>query len=225
MLTILERNPPDPRQVVQLYRASLDMARTYNHCGLLDDFYEHVTKISTSDQTCRYIYISIDVRVHMLMPGWYPCIPGWHCDDFLRKPDGDPDLDGIAMDPAGKGSIHIATTIDFGTWSLPQFLNSKDSNIAALVIGMDTTFTRRRSQSLYSFYDNEINSRVQKCDIDTPQSGEVYSFGPLDFHRGMPATGRGWRVFARATFSNHRKPKDEIRTQSQVYLTDVGAGW
>jgi hypothetical protein len=33
-----------------------------------------------------------DSRSHMLMPGWYPCIPGWHLDDIPRtRPDGQPD--------------------------------------------------------------------------------------------------------------------------------------
>lgn len=27
-----------------------------------------------------------DSRVHMLMPGWYPAIPGWHHDDVPRAP-------------------------------------------------------------------------------------------------------------------------------------------
>lgn len=26
--------------------------------------------------------VTIDSRVHMLMPGWYPCIPGMHHDDI-----------------------------------------------------------------------------------------------------------------------------------------------
>src|SRR5262245_43743261 len=34
----------------------------------------------------------IDSRVHMLMPGWYPCIPGWHLDDVPRtRSDGQPE--------------------------------------------------------------------------------------------------------------------------------------
>src|SRR5580700_1237659 len=36
--------------------------------------------------------IIVDTRVHMLMPGWYPCIPGWHHDDVPRtRADGQPD--------------------------------------------------------------------------------------------------------------------------------------
>lgn len=26
----------------------------------------------------------IDIKVHMLMPGQYPCVPGWHCDFIPR---------------------------------------------------------------------------------------------------------------------------------------------
>ncbi len=29
----------------------------------------------------------VDVKVHMLMPGQYPCIPDWHCDFIPRDSD------------------------------------------------------------------------------------------------------------------------------------------
>lgn len=33
----------------------------------------------------------IDSRVHMLMPGFWPCIPGYHLDDIPRElPNGQP---------------------------------------------------------------------------------------------------------------------------------------
>ncbi len=36
----------------------------------------------------------IDTRVHMLMPVWFPCIPGWHHDDVPRsRPDGQPNYE------------------------------------------------------------------------------------------------------------------------------------
>lgn len=31
----------------------------------------------------------VDVKVHMLMPGQYPCIPGWHCDFVPRNNEGE----------------------------------------------------------------------------------------------------------------------------------------
>lgn len=38
-----------------------------------------------------------DSRVHMLMPGWVPCIPGWHHDDVPRtRSDGQPDYENMA---------------------------------------------------------------------------------------------------------------------------------
>lgn len=34
----------------------------------------------------------VDSRVHMLMPGWFPAIPGYHHDDVPRsREDGQPD--------------------------------------------------------------------------------------------------------------------------------------
>lgn len=32
----------------------------------------------------------IDSRVHMLMKGWFPCIPGYHHDDVPRGANGQP---------------------------------------------------------------------------------------------------------------------------------------
>ncbi len=36
----------------------------------------------------------IDVKVHMLMPGQFPCIPNWHRDFLPRGADGQIDPDG-----------------------------------------------------------------------------------------------------------------------------------
>lgn len=30
----------------------------------------------------------VDVKIHMLMPNMYPCIPNWHCDFLPRDKDG-----------------------------------------------------------------------------------------------------------------------------------------
>lgn len=38
-----------------------------------DQFENDVDRQYGIDRYC------IDVKVHMLMPGQYPCIPGWHC--------------------------------------------------------------------------------------------------------------------------------------------------
>ena len=57
-------------------------------------------------------YISIDSRVHMLMPGFLPCIGGWHCDDFHRPMPprhaarGQPDLLDLADRPELQATHH-----------------------------------------------------------------------------------------------------------------------
>jgi len=35
---------------------------------------------------------TVDIKVHMLMPGQYPCIPGWHVDLVPRSADGKQDF-------------------------------------------------------------------------------------------------------------------------------------
>ena len=30
----------------------------------------------------------VDIKIHMLMKGQYPCIPNWHCDNVPRNTDG-----------------------------------------------------------------------------------------------------------------------------------------
>lgn len=42
----------------------------------------------------------IDVKVHMLMPGQYPCIPNWH-EDFVPRPTGKgvKDFSKISLEP------------------------------------------------------------------------------------------------------------------------------
>lgn len=39
-----------------------------------------------------------DVKIHMLMPRQYPCIPGWHVDNVPRAPDGRQMFDKIRPD-------------------------------------------------------------------------------------------------------------------------------
>ena len=39
-----------------------------------------------------------DVKVHMLMPGQYPCIPGWHYDFVPRDEEGKQDFSKIRPD-------------------------------------------------------------------------------------------------------------------------------
>lgn len=39
-----------------------------------------------------------DVKVHMLMPGQYPCVPNWHFDNIPRGEDGKQDYNKVQLD-------------------------------------------------------------------------------------------------------------------------------
>jgi len=66
-------------------------------CGLIStrftealDLMPQLDKILLScpiDSWNRHLYF-VDVKVHMLMPGQYPCIPNWHYDFVPRDGDG-----------------------------------------------------------------------------------------------------------------------------------------
>lgn len=150
----------------------------------------------------------IDSRVHMLMEGFYPCIPGWHHDDVPRNtPNGQPNYDN----PDYK-AIHRMALI--GKSSFTQFLNASSTMPAP-----------REGQKTYGYWNRIIEDETFDEWIYTAKSGEVIDFTWQDFHRGMPATESCWRWFIRASRNTDRKIINEIRTQVQVYLEDPVAGW
>ena len=67
---------------------------------------------------------SMDSRSHMLMPGWYPAIPGWHHDDWDRGADGQPDYT-LAMPNDRVIIVSVVDAIDKPTGSLTEFLDHR----------------------------------------------------------------------------------------------------
>jgi hypothetical protein len=160
-----------------------------------------------------YSKVIIDSRVHMLMPGWYPCIPGWHLDDIPRtRADGQPDHEH----PAYK-SFNIMSII--GDASVTEFIEGK---LALKDIGFG-------EGAVYGKWNAEINRRLgsANCDISVRRvvPTNIISFRFGAFHRGVPAVKNGWRFFIRANYNTARKPMNEIRKQVQVYLPTPEVGW
>jgi hypothetical protein len=194
-------------QLPQLYRASMEFARSQGSSELnriLDQF-----KLSG-----KYKYVSIDTRSHMLMTGMYPCIPGWHCDDFYRPSDptlhGQPDLEHVEEKAP---AVHHMLII--GDCSRTEFL-VEDIPLP------DTRGIQEKygtNEPVYFHYDRIIELATKNHHFHAVQvePNTMYTFGPTAFHRGMPATHNGWRYFIRITESDHREPKDEVRYQTQVY--------
>lgn len=197
-------------QMPQLYRADWDFFTKKGRgleCGggLIQQL-----QLVTADAAREFKYVSIDSRSHMLMKDMYPCIPGWHCDDFYRPggPDDQPDLENVQQAAPQRHFLFV-----LGDNSRTEFVAEdlelySPSQIRSL-FGTD--------RPIYYHYDRILETKAPKTVFVEPN--HLYEFSPLDFHRGSPATEPGWRYFMRLTFSNHRSPKNEIRYQTQVYTT------
>lgn len=150
----------------------------------------------------------IDSRVHMLMPSFYPCIPGWHHDDVPRsRADGQPNYHNPEYH-----SEHLMVVI--GNTAMPQFLRST-------IVLPDIP----EGRTIYQAWDRIINAAESEDNFYTIGSGDIYQFDWQTFHRGMPAKLHGWRYFIRFSWNTHRKPTNEIRSQVQCYIADPSVGW
>lgn len=160
----------------------------------------------------------IDIKVHMLMPGQFPCIPNWHCDNVPRCP-----LTGATS--------YVRAEEAYVSGEPPMFL---------WVSGTPCTrFLARPIQKKGWTPDNhgELAAFIRKVEADTPDSQAVtclikpqtfYSMDRLTPHQGTAAQEHTWRVFMRLTHKDclPDRPKTTVlRRHSQVYLDSANFGW
>ena len=190
-----------PKEIPQLYRADFKFARENSNSISFNKLLLELRKLTYND---GFKYTSIDTRTHMLMKGMYPCIPGWHCDDFYRPNEDQPDLLNVEKDAPQKHYLIV-----LGDCSMTEFTIEN--------MDLKSPLDLPKDNPIYYYYDQmlEENKNVKTKFVE---QNKIYSFGPTAFHRGSPATENGFRSFIRVTRSNHRKPKNEIRYQSNVYL-------
>lgn len=217
------------RNAIQLYGASLGYAENMayrRNDSLTSEFLDIVSltwKETPGDQ------IIVDSRVHMLKPGWSPAIGGWHLDDIPRITQEDALECGVPTHMVGQPDVfnprykaeHLLCIVDSGTGSMTEFVTRSFMADPAVIHYL-------HGNSVYGKFDRILNAipPVRVGDMTSVvKSGEIYSFGHEDWHRATPATGSGWRYFIRATRFTERKPKNEIRTQTQVYVQDFNTGW
>src|SRR5690606_10082560 len=77
----------DFRYETMLFGADLAFAQE-NGGEITKQVIDSLPKFTVPDD----LHVVIDTRVNMLMRGYYPSIPGWHCDDVPRGENGQPDL-------------------------------------------------------------------------------------------------------------------------------------
>lgn len=155
--------------------------------------------------------VIVDSRVHMLMPGWYPCIPGFHHDDVPRGlPNGQPTYDRPAyksehMMGLVNGEI-CPTVFALGRHELPVVPEGK---------------------VVYETWHPIVEEQLRAGTLERHEcpTGRLVEFDWQTMHAGQAARVAGWRWFIRLSRKTHRKAMNEIRNQVQVYLDRVNAGW
>lgn len=156
----------------------------------------------------------IDSRVHMLMPGWWPCIPGWHHDDVPRSVvTGQPNY----VDPE-YSSEHILGLVNADT-APTEFL------IGDISLELPT-----RGETIYRVWNDQIDEAISTntgLQVVQAESQMLYQFDCNTFHRGTQCVKGGWRWFGRVSRNTDRmkSPSNEIRRQVQVYLEMPTMGW
>ena len=185
------------------FRASYDFCQ--QHAGpITAEFLKALPQAWKTDTLC------IDSRVHMLMPGWFPCIPGYHHDDVVRsRSDGQPNYHDT------NNCQHIFALIN-GHLAPTKF-----------AIGQIELEEPQHGQIIYKHWHQNIVDAIntgQLAEVSAP-SNKLIEFDYQAFHTGTRAVENGWRWFIRATRYASYPPQNEIRRQVQVYLEFPTEGW
>ncbi len=154
----------------------------------------------------------IDTRSHMLMKGWYPCIPGWHHDDVPRSTaNGQPNY----VNPEYR-SEHLMGLVN---------AEVAPTEFALGYINLDIP-----KDNIYKVWHPQVEQCIRESTGLTllkSNSGFLYQFDDRAFHQGVKAAKNGWRWFARVSRKTDRVKNvtNEIRKQVQVYLEYPMEGW
>lgn len=162
-----------------------------------------------------------DSRVHMLMPGWFPAIPGFHHDDVPRPPipvgqhfgtAGQPDYDTPRYH-----SDHIMGLIN-GDIAPTEF-----------AIGLCEMPEVPDGEVIYRRWHIEVERLIgaRKMFRVSAPDRKLLQFDCHAFHQGTRTVGNGWRWFGRVSRNTERTATvtNEIRRQVQVYLEYPMEGW
>lgn len=165
--------------------------------------------------------VVFDSRVHMLMPGWYPAIPGYHHDDVPRP-----------LIPVGQHFISAGQPdYDNPRYRSEHILALVNAHVCPteFVIGECEMPEIPEGELIYRRWDSEIKQliRDQKVEVVQAPDKQLVYFDCDSFHSGVKAVSNGWRWFGRVSRNTDRVNSitNEIRSQVQVYLEFPMEGW
>lgn len=155
------------------------------------------------------LYPTIDTRVQRLMPGMFPSIPGWHCDDVPRAGYFEqPDLTKVRDD-----IFHYTTLVS----TEPDISNTE-------FVTEDFTVDLDPNSQVPIWKQVHKQIEVERPRTKSIKPGFIYKFNQTTLHRATVTLKRGWRMFFR--LSLRTKPPIEGRPSNmQVYLLSEENGW
>ncbi|MDF1665219.1 MAG: hypothetical protein P1V97_25880 [Planctomycetota bacterium] len=163
--------------------ACLDFARPY----LTEYVREMIDKAPISG---GFRHVLLDVKVHDLRPGQYPCLPGWHCDGFI--------------DPRQESRGERHHLFVSGQGALTEFLDRK--------VELTVPPGLRGKALLHSF---RKQLRSLNWDAHSIPSCQWVQFGRRDFHRGPRAKRAERRLLIRITESDVLRPNKRIERYTE----------
>jgi hypothetical protein len=152
-----------------------------------------------------------DIKVHMLMPDQFPCVPNWHCDNIPRRADRS--LDYYAA--SHRDGPPMLLWISNGPQT--EFLNAP----------LEMPYTPMDHGEVAQFIHGHMQwQRDPVTEFLPPQQwAEFSSCAP---HRGVASEDHQWRVFVRATHKSvlpDRPKVHPVRRHCQVYLDTNSFAW
>lgn len=154
--------------------------------------------------------ILIDSRVHMLFPGWYPSIPGFHLDSVPRELG--------SKQPNHKNPSYQADHC---------MMLVGDASKTEFALGDVILPEIKEDEVYYKEWHPQVEKQVNEGKLKkvVAEPGQLIFFDWQAWHQGVKATKRGFRLFIRATAFSTQKVMNEIRRNAQVYLEAPMNGW
>lgn len=165
--------------------------------------------------------VVFDSRVHMLMPGWYPAIPGFHHDDVPR-----PDI------PVGQHFITAGQPdYDNPRYKSEHILGLVNADVCPTHFATGTAEFKEVADGdlIYRQWHKEVLQHIEDGNLKLWEAPDrtLLQFDADTWHTGQQASGNGWRWFGRVSRNTDRTKKitNEIRVNAQVYLEFPMEGW
>ena len=170
--------------------------------------------------------VVFDSRVHMLMPGDSPAIPGYHHDDIYRRPNPL----GQQFNEAGQP---IAPQPDYDDlkYKSEHIMGLVNAHVAPTIFakGKCTMPAVPEGDNIYRLWHDKVEELIESGEMETFEAPDrqLIGFSWQDFHTGQPANQFGWRWFGRVSRNTDRVDNitNEIRRNANVYKAYPTQGW